>query len=69
MADRGLDARVTAAQWQAIALQLGEALRTQRYEEGLSAAVDAVHALLLEHFPLASGQRNPNELPDRPLVR
>jgi uncharacterized membrane protein len=29
-------------------------------------AVEAVEALLVRHFPLAPGQANPNELPDRP---
>ena len=37
-------------------------------EEGLSAAIDAVDALLARHFPLAPTQANPNELPDEPLL-
>jgi uncharacterized membrane protein len=31
-------------------------------------AIDTVEALLVQHFPLAPGQANPNELPDAPLV-
>ena len=31
-------------------------------------AVQAVGALLARHFPLAAGERNPNELPDQPAV-
>jgi len=29
--------------------------------------VDAVDALLTQHFPATAGTANPNELPDRPL--
>jgi uncharacterized membrane protein len=46
-----------------------EAFRAGRYEEGLGAAIDAVDAMLARHFPLAPGQANPNELPNRPELR
>ena len=39
------------------------------FEEGLAQAIDAVHALLLQHFPLSQGQANPNELPNRADLR
>ena len=68
VADRGLSRQVPAEQWQAIVDSLGAALRAGNFEEGLSAAVDAVDALLLQHFPLAPGQANPNELPDAVLL-
>ena len=68
VADRGLDRHVGAARWQAIVDGMGEAFRERRFEEGLAAAVDAVDALLRQHFPLAPGAANPNELPDKPLV-
>lgn len=64
IADRGLNSHVTAAHWQQVLAPLREALREQQYEAGLLAAIDAVEALLRQHFPLAEGQRNPNELPD-----
>ena len=31
-------------------------------------AIGAVNAALQEHFPLVEGERNPNELPDAPVV-
>ncbi|WP_295639796.1 TPM domain-containing protein [uncultured Methylibium sp.] len=68
VADRGLDRHVGAARWQAIVDGMGDAFRERRFEDGLAAAVDAVDALLRQHFPLAPGARNPNELPDAPLV-
>ena len=68
VADRGLDRRVGRTQWQAIVGGMGDAFRSGRFEDGLNAAVDAVDALLVQYFALPSGQANPNELPDAPLV-
>ena len=47
---------------------MAAAFRPGSFEDGLNEAIDAVDALLLRHFPLAEGARNPNELPDRPFV-
>jgi uncharacterized membrane protein len=68
VADRGVDRRVDAAQWQRLAETMRAAFQTGRFEEGLGDAIDAVGALLREHFPLAPGADNPNELPDAPVV-
>jgi uncharacterized membrane protein len=68
VADRGLNAHVSHEQWQSIVHGMREAFRAGRFEEGLNAAVDAVDALLARHFPLAAGEANPNELPNRPIV-
>ena len=69
VADRGLNRHVSAAQWAAIVATMRESFRERRHEQGLNAAIDAVDALLRQHFPLAPGEPNPNELPDRPLLR
>ena len=69
VADRGLAARVDAAQWQAITDGMREAFRAGRFAEGLNQAVDAVDALLQRHFPLAADALNPNELSDAPHWR
>lgn len=69
VADRGLSRRVGAAHWQVITTGMGEAFHAGRFEDGLNAAVDAVSQTLREHFPLAAGERNPNELPDAPVLR
>jgi uncharacterized membrane protein len=65
VADRGLAAHVTPEQWQAVVQALAEQLRQGAFEAGLSAALQAVNALLVQHLP-AAGQSspNPNELPD-----
>ena len=69
VADRGLARHVSQAQWDELLAGMQAAFRAGRFEEGLAQAIDAVHALLLQHFPLAEGQANPNELPDRADLR
>ena len=69
VADRGVSRHVPAAHWQAIVAGMREAFRAGRYEEGLNAAIDAVDALLLEHFALGPDAINPNELPNAPYLR
>jgi len=69
VADRGLNAHVDTSQWAAIVAAMREAFRSRRHEEGLNAAIDAVDTLLRQHFALAPGQDNPNELPDAPDLR
>jgi uncharacterized membrane protein len=68
VADRGLDRHVDAVRWREILDAMRTAFRAGRFEEGLNQAIDAVDALLVQHFPLAPGQFNPNELPDAPDV-
>jgi len=68
VADRGIDARVSDDQWAAMAQRMGAAFRERRFEDGLTQALEEVSALLVEHFPLAEGQADRNELPDKPVV-
>ena len=68
VADRGLSRHVDAGQWQAMARQMSSAFKAGRFEEGLTATVDQVDAALMQHFALADGERNPNELPDQPVL-
>jgi uncharacterized membrane protein len=64
VADRGVARAVPQAHWQAVVEGMRQAFRQGRFEEGLAQAIDAVDAVLAQHFPLAPGQANPNELPD-----
>ena len=68
VADRGLNRHVDAAQWQQITDAMGAAFKQGQFEAGLNQAVDAVDALLRQHFAIGASARNPNELPDAPIV-
>lgn len=68
VADRGLNRHVSHEQWQAIVDGMRAAFRAGHFEEGLNAAVDAVDALLTQHFPAAPGDANPDELPNAPFL-
>jgi uncharacterized membrane protein len=68
VADRGLNHFVSQEDWQTIVCSLGEALRDNRLEDGLTQAIEAVTAVLVQYFPLAQGKVRPNELPDQPTV-
>jgi uncharacterized membrane protein len=68
VADRGLNQHVHPEQWRRLSDGMAAAFKAGRFEDGLGEAIDAVDGLLLRHFPLAEGARNPNELPDRPFV-
>ena len=69
VADRGLACHVEATRWQAIVQGMREEFRAGRFEPGLLRAIEEVDCLLRLHFPLAPGEHNPNELPDRPHVQ
>lgn len=68
VADRGLNHLVKQTDWQNMLQSLGEALRDNRLEDGLNQAIDAVTAVLIQHFPLEAGTIRPNELPDQPTL-
>jgi len=69
VADRGLLPHVDAATWERIMATMQAAFQEGRFAAGIEQAIDAVDALLVQHFPLAGGAVNPNELPDAPVLR
>jgi uncharacterized membrane protein len=69
VADRGLNAKVDPAQWEAITQHLSTALKAQKFEEGLTHALQEVSAQLVQHYPLNDGQMRRNGLPNAPDVR
>lgn len=66
VADRGIAARIAQPEWDAICHRMEEAFRSRRFEDGALAGIEEVTLLLERHFP--AGVRNPDELPDRPVV-
>jgi uncharacterized membrane protein len=69
VADRGLNAKVSANEWSAITQHLSASLKAGEYEAGLTHALEEVSALLVQHYPLAEGQTRNNHLPNAPDVR
>lgn len=68
VADRGLNHHVPPQDWQAMIARMADAFRAGRFEEGLTQALEEISALLVQHFPLATGTANPDELPDAPVL-
>ena len=72
VADRGIDAHVPAQHWQMVVTRMADAFRSNRYEDGLTQALEEVSAVLVEHFPAVdaagASRPNPNELPDAPVL-
>lgn len=68
IADRGIAQHVAAEHWKEIARRMREHFRAGAFEQGALEGVREIGALLAEHFPLAAGESNPNELPNAPVV-
>lgn len=68
VADRGIARKVSEQEWAAMTRHMSEAFREGRFEDGLTQALAEVSALLVEHFPLAPGEADSNELPNAPVV-
>lgn len=68
VADRALARQVSQRTWSDIVERMRCAFKAGDFETGLQQALDQVSNLLILHFPLESGQHNPNELPDQALM-
>jgi uncharacterized membrane protein len=66
IADRGIDARVGAAGWQAICRNMEAEFRRGQFEAGVIKGIAAVSNELAKYFPPHGPRRN--ELPDEPVV-
>jgi uncharacterized membrane protein len=66
VADRGIDALVGAAGWEAICKAMETDFRAGNFAGGVGKGIAAVSQLLTAHFPRHGGGRN--ELPDTPVV-
>lgn len=66
VADRGIAARVDAADWEAIAQTMEAAFRQGDFEHGALAGIERISALLATHFPPQGD--NPDELANRPVI-
>jgi uncharacterized membrane protein len=66
VADRGITARVSPEQWEAVCRDMERAFGNGQFEAGLIAGISAVADHLKAHFPRS--ERGANELPDTPLM-
>jgi uncharacterized membrane protein len=66
IADRGIAARVTQAEWDAVCREMEDLFRTGRTADAAVTGVRGVGGLLARHFPQARGDRN--EQPDQAVL-
>lgn len=66
VADRGIAARVSQAQWDAVCRAMEDAFRRGDFAAGSIAGVAGVGRLLQQHFPGRGGDRD--ELPNQPVL-
>lgn len=67
IADRGINARVGAEEWEAICKAMEHEFRQARFETGVLLGIERISTIMRQHYP-SQGQNNPNELPDVPVV-
>lgn len=66
VADRGISARVTQGEWEAICQVIERSFRAGRFEAGLHEGIREITRVLALHFPAASD--NVDELGNRPVL-
>lgn len=67
VADRGISARVTQAEWDVISAEISQAFRPGAFERGAVSGLQQITNLLVLHFP-PDGEINPDELPNRVIL-
>jgi uncharacterized membrane protein YgcG len=66
IADRGINQRVSTAEWESVCREVQAHYQAGRYAEGSRAAVAGVARLLALHFP--GEHSSGNELPNQPIL-
>ena len=66
VADRGIAGKVDQREWDDIAHHMEQHYRNGDFREGSLEGIRRVTELLARHF--TPGERNPNELPDKPVL-
>ena len=66
IADRGIAALIAQPEWDAVCRRMEEAFAAKRFEAGAVTGITDVTALLARHF--SARERNPDELPNKPVV-
>lgn len=66
VADRGISAKVTQEEWEAVCRVIEQSFRAGQFEVGLQEGISRITGLLAAHFPAAPD--NVNELSDKPVM-
>lgn len=66
VADRGINGRVQAGEWEQICRRMESAFSRRKFEQGVLAGIEEVSRLLARYYPPRPGDRN--ELPDKPAI-
>ena len=66
VADRGVAAKVSTSEWEAICREMESSLRNGDYVGAVVRGIETASRLLARHFPRRAGDLN--ELPDRPVA-
>ena len=67
IADRGINVRVKAEEWESICREMEAAFAQGQFESGMISGIQAIGQRLREHFPTET-EGGENELPDRPVI-
>ena len=68
VADRGFNDRVAASEWREVCDRIEREFRAGRFEHGMLAGVGEVGRIIGAHYPQRPGQRDEDELPNRPAL-
>jgi len=68
VADRGFNERVPCDEWRAVCDRMESEFRAGRFREGAVTGVQEVGRIAACHFPQLPGQRDEDELPNRPAL-
>ena len=67
VADRGLNEKITSAQWESICQRMELAFVQQQFEAGVIEGIHCISTHLNEHFP-CDGFVKKNELSNKPII-
>ena len=68
VADRGFNSLVSAADWSAVCEEMQREFRAGRFAPGVITGVEDVGRIIGAHYPRRAGQRDLDELPNRPTL-
>jgi len=68
VADRGFNRRVAPGQWSTVCADMERHFRAGNFREGALVGVREVGRIIATHYPKQPGQRDEDELPNRPAL-